>query len=97
MWFASAASAEPLRELGEDPESGRKIVVKNGRYGPYVTDGETNASLRQGDDPQTITMQRAMELLTERREKVAASGGAKKKTGAKKTTTRRRASAKSGS
>ncbi|WP_425549620.1 type I DNA topoisomerase [Actinomadura keratinilytica] len=96
----AAASAEPLRELGEDPGSGKKVVVKKGRYGPYVTDGETNASLRQGDDPQSITIQRAAELLAERREKVAASGGAKKKTGAKKaakTTTRRRASAKSGS
>jgi DNA topoisomerase-1 len=90
-----AAAAAPLRELGTDPASEKPVVVKEGRFGPYVTDGETNASLRKGDEVESITIQRAAELLAERREKVAASGG-KKKT-AKKTTTRRRTSAKSGS
>ncbi|MEU8796335.1 type I DNA topoisomerase [Spirillospora sp. NPDC048819] len=90
-----AAAAAPLRELGKDPSSGEPVVVKEGRFGPYVTDGETNASLRKGDEVESITIQRAAELLAERREKVAAGGG-KKKT-AKKTTTRRRTSAKSGS
>ena len=90
-----AAAAAPLRELGTDPFSEKPVVVKEGRFGPYVTDGETNASLRKGDEVESITIQRAAELLAERREKVAASGG-KKKT-AKKTTTRRRTSAKSGS
>jgi DNA topoisomerase I len=60
-------AAAPLRELGEDPASGRPIVIKEGRYGPYVTDGETNASLRRGDDVESITVQRAIELLAERR------------------------------
>ena len=60
-------AAPPLRELGEDPASSRPIVIKEGRYGPYVTDGETNASLRRGDDVDSITVQRAIELLAERR------------------------------
>ena len=55
--------------------SGKPIVVKAGRFGPYVTDGETNASLRTGDDPEQITLDRAVELLAERR----AKGPAKKK------------------
>ena len=61
------AAAPPLRELGEDPASSRPIVIKEGRYGPYVTDGETNASLRRGDEVDSITVQRAIELLAERR------------------------------
>ena len=61
------SAAPPLRELGEDTASGRPIVIKEGRYGPYVTDGETNASLRRGDDVESITVQRAIELLAERR------------------------------
>jgi DNA topoisomerase-1 len=60
-------AAPPLRELGEDPASGKPIVIKEGRFGPYVTDGETNASLRKGDDIETVTPQRAVELLAERR------------------------------
>ena len=65
----------PLRELGEDPNSGKPIVVKSGRYGPYVTDGETNASLRTADTIEEISLDRAVELLAERR----AKGPAKKK------------------
>jgi DNA topoisomerase-1 len=61
------SAAPPLRELGEDPASSRPIVIKEGRYGPYVTDGETNASLRRGDEVDSITVQRAIELLAERR------------------------------
>ena len=72
-----AAAAPPLRELGEDSASGNKIVVKEGRFGPYVTDGETNASLRKDDEVESITTERAVELLAERREKVAAGGGKK--------------------
>jgi DNA topoisomerase-1 len=64
---ARAASAAPLREIGEDPASGKPIVLRNGRFGPYVTDGETNASLRKGDTAEQITLQRAVELLAERR------------------------------
>ena len=61
------AAAPPLRELGDDPDTAKPMVVKNGRFGPYVTDGETNASLRKGDDVDTLTVQRAAELLAERR------------------------------
>jgi len=63
------ASAAPLRELGTDPVGGKEIVLKEGRFGPYVTDGETNASLRKGDDPESVTLDRALELLAERRAK----------------------------
>ncbi|MDA0637009.1 type I DNA topoisomerase [Nonomuraea sp. MCN248] len=62
-----AAAAPPLRELGEDPNSKKPVVVKEGRFGPYVTDGETNASLRKGDTVEEITIERAAELLAERR------------------------------
>jgi DNA topoisomerase I len=60
-------AAPPLRELGEDPDTGKPMVVKSGRFGPYVTDGETNASLRKGDDVETLTPARASELLADRR------------------------------
>jgi DNA topoisomerase I len=63
------AATKPLRELGSDPVGGKEIVLKEGRFGPYVTDGETNASLRKGDDPETVTLDRAVELLAERRAK----------------------------
>jgi DNA topoisomerase-1 len=63
------AATKPLREIGTDPVGGREIVLKEGRFGPYVTDGETNASLRKGDDPETVTLDRAVELLAERRAK----------------------------
>ena len=76
------AATKPLRELGNDPVGGKEIVLKEGRFGPYVTDGETNASLRKGDDPETVTLDRAVELLAERRAKGPA----------KKTTRRRKAS-----
>ena len=62
-----AAAAPPLKELGEDPASGKPMVVKEGRFGPYVTDGETNASLRKGDEVESLTPQRGAELLAERR------------------------------
>jgi len=62
-----AAPKPPLKELGPDPETGRELVVKDGRFGPYVTDGETNASLRRGDDIDGLTLERALELLAERR------------------------------
>jgi DNA topoisomerase-1 len=61
------SAAAPLRELGDDPETGKPMVVRTGRFGPYVTDGATNASLRTGDDPESISAERAAELLAERR------------------------------
>ncbi|HEX2033719.1 MAG TPA: type I DNA topoisomerase [Chloroflexota bacterium] len=67
-----AAAADPLRTLGEDPETGKPMVVKRGRFGPYVTDGETNASLRKGDEVESLTVERAAELLAERRARAPA-------------------------
>jgi DNA topoisomerase-1 len=61
------AAAPPLRELGNDPGTGKPMVIKDGRFGPYVTDGETNASLRKGDEVATITPERGAELLADRR------------------------------
>ncbi|BBY94271.1 DNA topoisomerase 1 [Mycobacterium gallinarum] len=83
------ASAPPLRELGNDPASGSPMVIKDGRFGPYVTDGETNASLRKGDDVMSLTDERAAELLADRRargpvKKKATKKAAKKKAPAKK-------------
>jgi DNA topoisomerase-1 len=57
----------PGRDLGPDPESGSTILLRDGRFGPYVTDGTVNASLRRGDDPDSLTLERAAELLAERR------------------------------
>ncbi|MGC4947242.1 type I DNA topoisomerase [Streptomyces sp. DT224] len=74
-----AAAKPPLKELGTDPVSGAPVVVKDGRFGPYVTDGETNATLRTGDSVEDITPERGYELLAEKR----AKGPAKKKTAKK--------------
>jgi DNA topoisomerase-1 len=63
------AAKAPLAELGPDPVSGKAVVVKEGRFGPYVTDGETNASLSRTDDPESVTIERAAELLAEKRAK----------------------------
>jgi DNA topoisomerase-1 len=62
-----AAATAPLREVGIDPATDKPMVIKDGRFGPYVTDGETNASLRKGDEVDTITVERSAELLAERR------------------------------
>ncbi|MCX4558952.1 type I DNA topoisomerase [Streptomyces phaeochromogenes] len=78
-----AAAKPPLKELGADPVSGQPVVVKDGRFGPYVTDGETNATLRSGDSVEEITPERGFELLAEKRAKAPAKKTAKK-TAAKK-------------
>jgi DNA topoisomerase-1 len=88
------AAAPPLKEVGEDPNSGKPVVVKEGRFGPYVTDGETNASLRVADTIEGMTIERAAELLQLRRERVAAQGGTKKKATAKKKPAKKKAAAK---
>lgn len=75
-----AAAAPPLRELGADPVSGKPMVIKDGRFGPYVTDGETNASLRKGDDVASVTDERAAELLADRRARGPVKRPAKKAT-----------------
>jgi DNA topoisomerase-1 len=74
------AAAAALRELGADPATGETVVVKEGRFGPYVTDGTTNASLRKGDSVDDITIERAAELLVERRQKAPAKKAAKRTT-----------------
>jgi DNA topoisomerase-1 len=88
----------PLKELGADPESGQPIVIKDGRFGPYATDGTTNATLRKDDDPETVTLERAAELLAEKRAKgpvkKTAKKAAAKKTTAKKTTAKKTAAKK---
>ncbi|WP_326721562.1 MULTISPECIES: type I DNA topoisomerase [unclassified Streptomyces] len=103
-----AAAKPPLKELGEDPVSGKPVVVKDGRFGPYVTDGETNATLRSDDSVEEITPERGFELLAEKRAKAPAKKTAKKapakktatkkapakKTAAKKTTTSKTAAKK---
>ncbi|WP_405585182.1 type I DNA topoisomerase [Streptomyces sp. NBC_01190] len=87
-----AAAKPPLKELGTDPVSERPVVVKDGRFGPYVTDGETNATLRRDDDVESITPERGYELLAEKRakapvKKAPAKKAPAKKSAAKKTTT----------
>jgi DNA topoisomerase I len=95
----------PLRDMGNDPDTGLAMVVKDGRFGPYVTDGTTNASLRRGDDVESLTVERAAELLAERRaagpstrkkaaKKAPAKKATAKKTTAKKTTAKKAAAKK---
>jgi DNA topoisomerase-1 len=97
-----AAAAAPLRELGDDPVSGKPVVVREGRFGPYVTDGETNASLRKDDTVEDVTLERAAELLQDRRDrgpaakrrparKAAAKKAPAKKAAAKKAPAKRAA------
>ena len=70
----------PLKELGKDPQTGRDVIVKDGRFGVYVTDGETNATLRRGDAVELLTIERALELLAGRRAwEIENPGGSKKK------------------
>ncbi|MEW1646343.1 MULTISPECIES: type I DNA topoisomerase [unclassified Streptomyces] len=98
-----AAAKPPLKELGTDPVSEKPVVVKDGRFGPYVTDGETNATLRSGDSVEDISPERGYELLAEKRAKAPAKKTAKKapakkaaakKAPAKKTTTAKKTVAK---
>jgi DNA topoisomerase-1 len=83
------AATAPLKELGNDPVSGQPVVVKAGRFGEYVTDGEHNATLRRDDTVEAITLERAAELLAERRAKGPAKKTAKR--GAKKTAAKKSA------
>ncbi len=100
-----AAAKPPLKELGDDPVSGKPMVIKDGRFGAYVTDGEFNATLRRGDEVETITKERAAELLAEKRakgpapkkraaKKAPAKKAAAKKTAAKKTAAKKTAAKK---
>ncbi|KYH46316.1 type I DNA topoisomerase [Branchiibius sp. NY16-3462-2] len=85
-----AAAKPPLKELGNDPVSGKPVVVKDGRFGPYVTDGETNATLRKDDEPETITPERGFELLADKRARGPVKKATTKRT-AKKTATKKTA------
>ena len=89
-----SAARGPLRELGEDPATGKPVVIKDGRFGPYFTDGEINVTLRRGDDPATVTPERAFELLAEKRAKGPTKKRTTRKTAAKKTTTKKTAAKK---
>jgi DNA topoisomerase I len=100
-----AAAKPPLRELGVDPLTDKPLVIKDGRFGPYVTDGESNASLRRGQLPETLTIEQASEMLSEKRaagpkprktaaKKAPAKNAAKQTTAAKKTTAARKTTAK---
>ncbi|NEB77872.1 type I DNA topoisomerase [Streptomyces sp. SID14478] len=95
-----AAAKPPLKELGTDPVSEKPVVVKDGRFGAYVTDGETNATLRAADSVEDITPERGYELLAEKRakgpakktaKKAAAKKAPAKKTAAKKTAAKKTA------
>ncbi|WP_423916648.1 type I DNA topoisomerase [Candidatus Poriferisodalis sp.] len=89
-------AANAGREIGQDPDSGKAITLRDGRFGPYVTDGEYNASLRQGDDAETLTVERATELLTMRRAKGPATKRAtrRKQPAKKKSSAKKRAATK---
>jgi DNA topoisomerase-1 len=92
----------PLKELGMDPATSKPLLLKDGRFGMYVTDGETNATLRRGDTLEGMTLERGLELLAGRRAWEAENGPSPKKGRAsrkkaatrgssKKTTTKKRA------
>ncbi len=76
--------AAPGKEIGTDPITGKKIELKDGRFGPYVTDGETNASLRVADDPLSLTLERASDLIAEKRAKGPAPKRPRKRTASRK-------------
>jgi len=90
---ANMAAKGPLREFGNDPASGKPVVAKDGRFGVYVTDGETNASLSKGDRLDAMPPERAFELLAIRREAIIEKGGApaKKARATKKAATKKAA------
>jgi DNA topoisomerase-1 len=84
------AQAAVIKEFGPDPATQAPMVLKEGRYGPYVTDGETNASLPRGESPADLTPERAADLLAEKRAKGPRKKTTRKKTTRKKTTKRKK-------
>ena len=84
-----AAARGPLRELGQDPATEKPVVIKDGRFGPYITDGQTNVTVPRSEDPATISAERAFELLADKRAKGPAKKRTTRKTAAKKTTTKK--------
>ena len=89
-----AAARGPLRELGQDPATDKPVVIKDGRFGPYITDGQTNVTVPRSEDPATISAERAFELLADKRAKGPAKKRTTRKTAAKKTTTKKAATKK---
>ena len=89
-----AAARGPLRELGQDPATDKPVVIKDGRFGPYITDGQTNVTVPRSEDPATISAERAFELLADKRAKGPAKKRTTRKTTAKKTTTKKTAAKK---
>ena len=89
-----AAARGPLRELGQDPATEKPVVIKDGRFGPYITDGQTNVTVPRSEDPATISAERAFELLADKRAKGPAKKRTTRKTTAKKTTTKKAATKK---
>ena len=84
-----AAARGPLRELGQDPATDKPVVIKDGRFGPYITDGQTNVTVPRSEDPATISAERAFELLADKRAKGPAKKRTTRKTTAKKATTKK--------
>ena len=84
-----AAARGPLRELGQDPATEKLVVIKDGRFGPYITDGQTNVTVPRSEDPATISAERAFELLADKRAKGPAKKRTTRKTTAKKATTKK--------
>lgn len=87
-------AAAVVKELGEDPATGKALELREGRYGPYVTDGETNASLPRGESPADIILERAVELVAEKRAKGPSKRTRSRKKTTRKKTTRKKTSAK---
>jgi DNA topoisomerase-1 len=73
--FRGRGQAKPATIIGKDPDTGKDLQLKEGRFGWYITDGETNASLRKGDEPTDLTVERALELMAQRREYMASPEG----------------------
>jgi DNA topoisomerase-1 len=89
--YGARAASSALKEFEADPTSGKPIKLKDGRFGPYVTDGETNATIPRGENAEEVTFERAVQLLADKRAKGPAP---KRKTAARKTTTTRKPAAK---
>jgi DNA topoisomerase-1 len=88
--YGARRASSALKEFGDDPASGKPIRLRDGRFGPYVTDGETNATIPRGENAMDVTYERAIELLADKR----AKGPAPKRTTTRRTTTRKPAAKK---
>jgi DNA topoisomerase-1 len=89
--YGARRASSALKEFDNDPVSGKPIRLRDGRFGPYVTDGETNATIPRGENAMDVTFERAVELIADKR----AKGPAPKRTTRKATTTRKAPAKKS--